>query len=280
MTVRRGLPISIFSSLLVSSVEAIGGRPRVRAPDRHDDLTTSELTPIRGGTPEAPDLGGVALPAIRDRRPCRPGRSLGAGGGREVAPLARTGGPGEDVRRPSDGQPRLGLRCLDAEDRVIRGDPAELFARGGRINAAEELADFPLPPPEVGAKDRLLVGVRDLRRNEALAFSAEQELPFTGDAQVAHPLGMTAWGDEVSGAFERQHVDRQTARLAALATTHLEHAGTPDTDPETRQRATSRLKTLRVNQLGTTYRSATKTSRRGNRPPPWAIVSWLEFPIG
>ena len=62
---------------------------------------------------------------------------------------------------------------FDTEDRMVGGDPAKLFAGGACIDSAEEDADLPGPSTEVGAQNRLLVGVGDLRGDEALAPTAK-----------------------------------------------------------------------------------------------------------
>jgi len=81
----------------------------------------------------------------------------------------------------------------------------------------------------------LLVGVRNLRREEVLAVPPEQEVSFTRHAQVAHPLRVTAWSDEILGSFECQQIHRRPTGLSGLPTPDLEDARTPHADPQTRE---------------------------------------------
>jgi hypothetical protein len=48
--------------------------------------------------------------------------------------------------------------------------------------------------------------------DDGLAFP---ERAFAGGAQVAHPLGLTARGDEVAVTVEVEHVDRDVPRRCA-----------------------------------------------------------------
>src|SRR5947209_8644331 len=114
---------------------------------------------------------------------------------------------------------------------MVRRDAAQVGVARLRTDTAEEDADLGLPPLEVGPQHRNLVVVRQLHRGERLAAPAQLELAGTGDAQVAHPLGVTARRDEVALAVVGQQVDRSRARYAAGAPAHDEHPRPPHGDP-------------------------------------------------
>ena len=74
----------------------------------------------------------------------------------------------------------------------------------------------PRPRPQVGAQDRHDLGrVGDLAGGDALGAPPDGELGPARDAQVAHPLGVAAGGEQVAGAVEGERVDRGRAHLAA-----------------------------------------------------------------
>ena len=50
-----------------------------------------------------------------------------------------------------------------------------------------------------------------------------RSVPVAGGAQVAHPLRLAAWGDEVADAVDGEQVDDGRAQLARRAADDLEH---------------------------------------------------------
>ena len=81
----------------------------------------------------------------------------------------------------------------------------------------------------------------------------DAQLTGAGDAEVAHPLGVPARGDEVLLAVEGEEVHRRGAPLAARATAHAQLAREPHTlMPARVRRATDGLKTWLVNHPGST----------------------------
>ena len=140
--------------------------------------------------------------------------------------------------------------ALDAEDRVVGRDPHELVR--GRVgpDAIEELPDLPLPAAKVLAQDRLLLGIRDLNGPERLASPPEQKVPPAGYAKVANPLCVPARRNKVA-------IPAKPSRFTGVRlSSPVLRPGTSSTrDPATLipsrvSPATTRLKTLRVNQSG------------------------------
>lgn len=113
--------------------------------------------------------------------------------------------------RSSDGTGASLGDAFDAEDRMAGRDAPQVGVGGLRSDAAEECADLPFPALEVVAQDRNLVVVGQPGRSEALSTPTEQKAALASGTEVADPLRVPAWRDEVAGALESQEVDR-TAR--------------------------------------------------------------------
>jgi uncharacterized protein len=114
---------------------------------------------------------------------------------------------------------------------VFGGDPEQIFI--GRVGAhtLEKHPDLHLPPTQVGAEDSRLLFVRELPHRALLAVAAQlQDEPVIVRADIAHPLRVPAWRDEVLVALEGEQVDRCAAGGARSAPAHLEHPAPPDAD--------------------------------------------------
>ena len=59
---------------------------------------------------------------------------------------------------------------------------------------------------------------------------------FAGDAQVPHPLRVTAGSNEISGPVEGEQIDRRAPWLPGFPAADLEYARSPDADAEPRER--------------------------------------------
>src|SRR5689334_19950631 len=124
---------------------------------------------------------------------------------------------------------------LDREDRVVQRDPIEVGVRRFGPDSVEELSDFPLPAAQILAQHLSLRVVGDLACAELLPPPPDQEIAFTGDAQIAHPLRVAAWCDQVAGAVEGQDVHGCPVRPSRLAAAYLEDARSPHADPRAGQ---------------------------------------------
>ena len=70
---------------------------------------------------------------------------------------------------------------------MLRADGEQLGVGRVGADAVEEDADFGLPPFQVGAEDRRLVGVGELLGPEVLDLLADPQLTFVRDAAGSSP---------------------------------------------------------------------------------------------
>src|SRR5262249_37377293 len=112
------------------------------------------------------------------------------------------------------------------------GDASQVVQRRVAGDALEETPDLEPPLLEVAVEHRRLVGVRQLDDADPLAAPAEAKLPAAGHADVADPLRLAAWSDQVLVAVVDEEVHRHRAPRAALAPTHREHARAIDAHAE------------------------------------------------
>src|SRR5215472_11068679 len=122
---------------------------------------------------------------------------------------------------------------LDAEDRVARGDLAQLGVGGLRVHAVKEHADLPAPALEVSAQQPGLVVVGQLGEPDRLgaATDAQFGLPVRG-ADVADPLGDAARGNEVAVALEVKQVDGGGAQFPGRPAAHVQYPRAVDADAQ------------------------------------------------
>ncbi|GAA1569062.1 hypothetical protein GCM10009804_26870 [Kribbella hippodromi] len=125
---------------------------------------------------------------------------------------------------------------VDLEDGDAGGDVVEDLVGGvlGDV-AAEEGADFPGPLLQVEAEGGDFVGVGEFLGAEGLGAAAELEAGDAAGAQVLHPLGVAARGDQVTLAVDDQQVHRRTPPLAGLATLDRQHPAAHQAHTELRQ---------------------------------------------
>jgi hypothetical protein len=98
---------------------------------------------------------------------------------------------------------------------------------------------------------------------------------ITRDAQITHPLGMTAWSDEVPGSLDHQQVDRHAARFSTFAPLYLEHARAPHRPiPRRVSPATIRLNTVAREPVRNHV-----SPRHENLPVQLAAQSGVDFDI-
>src|SRR4051794_6580653 len=114
-----------------------------------------------------------------------------------------------------------------------RRDPPQVLVGGVGADTLEERADLPGPLLQVRTEDGQLLLVGELGAGEPLRPAALAQTALTAGPQVAHPLGVPAWRDEVAPAVVIERIHRRAAPLAALATTHLEDARADEADAET-----------------------------------------------
>src|SRR4051794_40342114 len=107
---------------------------------------------------------------------------------------------------------------------MVRRNRPELVVRRVRSDAAEELADLPLPAREVCAQDGGLVVVGHLYGGEILRPLTPEQAPLAPDAEVSHPVRVSTRGDEVAIPVQIQRIDRGPMRLAGLSPPDLQHA--------------------------------------------------------
>src|SRR4051795_4188782 len=136
---------------------------------------------------------------------------------------------------------RAATRSADPKDGVVGRDAPYLLLRRVRPDPPEELAGLPLPLAQVGAQQVGLLGVLELDGGEVLGAPADVQLAGAAHAQVPHPLGVPARGDQVAPVLERHQVDRRAARLSGLAAPHLEDARAPPAQAEPRERRAHRI---------------------------------------
>src|SRR5512135_622215 len=99
--------------------------------------------------------------------------------------------------RPPSPRNRDSGDAFEPEHGMIAGDAEELGVLGVRSDALEEGAGLHFPSLQVGAEDGHLVGVRDFDRTEGLVPSAQAQAALVRRAEVTHPLGRSAGGDQV-----------------------------------------------------------------------------------
>lgn len=133
---------------------------------------------------------------------------------------------------------------------MVGRDALELGAVGVGADTAEELAGLPFPAEEILAEDRLLAVVRNFGGAEVFAVPAEEKVSLTCGTKIADPLRVTPWGDEISLAVKFEEVHGRAPCSPGLAAPNLENARAQKLRPARVSTATSRLKTLRVNQSG------------------------------
>src|SRR6266850_2424301 len=115
---------------------------------------------------------------------------------------------------------------------MVGRDAGEFGLRGTRANAAEELLHLPRPLLQVGAQDRRLLVVGQLLHAHLLGLPADGEPCGAADADITHPLRLTARGDQVALALEGERIDRGAVPFAALAPLHREHPRPLHAQPE------------------------------------------------
>ena len=131
----------------------------------------------------------------------------------------------------------------------------ELGVGGVAAHAVEEHTDLRLPPLQVGAQDRGLVGVGDLGRLERLGAAADAQL-----AGRRRPAGCAPTASRRvarRGTARPSRVSRLTGvvRHSPLVRPRTRSSREPHTlTPARVRRATDGLNTWRVNQPGSTYR--------------------------
>lgn len=129
---------------------------------------------------------------------------------------------------------------------MVGRDPPKLLGRRVWPYSIEELSDLPLPVAEVRTQDRLLLRVGQFDGGEVLAATAEQQMPFACDAEVAHPLSVTTRRDQVANAVQSQRVDRVPSRLAALTTVDFEDPRSPRAQAKPSRARNQRVQYLAV----------------------------------
>src|SRR4249920_3524303 len=107
---------------------------------------------------------------------------------------------------------------------MVGADAAQLLLGGVGADTSEEHAHLGLPPLEVGAQDRRLLLVGELRRPERLRASPYTQLSVSRCAQVTNPVRHAPGSDEVTISFVGEEVDGRGPPLAARATAHSQHA--------------------------------------------------------
>src|SRR4051812_33981949 len=113
---------------------------------------------------------------------------------------------------------------------MVRSNATEVALRGRCVDAVEEDADLRLPPTEIRAKDVDLLVVAQLCRPEGLGPSPDAQLALAGDAQVAHPLRLAPWGDEIPLTLRGEQVHRRCSPRSARAAADPQLARSPHAD--------------------------------------------------
>jgi hypothetical protein len=114
---------------------------------------------------------------------------------------------------------------------MVGTDPAQLLLRRVGADTAEEDTHLRLPALEVGAQHRRLLLVGEFLRPERLRASPDLQLSASRRAQIANPVCHSPGRDEVAIVLVGEDVDGCGPPLAARATAHAQHAGSPDTEP-------------------------------------------------
>lgn len=84
-------------------------------------------------------------------------------------------------------------------------------------NPLKEGAGLPFPALQIGAqKGRPLLGGK-LLGAELLTAATDHKPPLAAGSQVAHPLRLTAGGDQVAITLKVEQIDRGAAPLSALS---------------------------------------------------------------
>ena len=168
---------------------------------------------------------------------------------------------------------------------MVRRNPAQFFACGSCVDSTKEHTALPLPSLEVGAQNRLLVGVRDFRGDEVLTVRSEQEVSITRNAQITHPLRVTARATRylVPSSVSRFTGVRRGSPVFRPLTSRMREPHT--LIPRRVSPAISRLMTLRVNQPGARYRGARNSSYRATLyrrrwPVPSLALSRQRYELG
>src|SRR4029077_5039103 len=101
-----------------------------------------------------------------------------------------------------------------AEHRMLRRRAAHLLLRGVRADPVEEHPHLELPASQVRARHGRLLTFAELDGREDLTAFANQQPSLATGPQVACPLRLAAWSDEVALPLELEQVDGRATQLS------------------------------------------------------------------
>src|SRR5262249_32918284 len=117
---------------------------------------------------------------------------------------------------------------------MVWRDPRQVLVRSLVVHT-KELPSLPLPPSQVRSEHGGFACVLNLARLDVRAPLPDLQLCFACRTEVAHPLRVPAWRNQVSHATDLHRVYRNFLHLPGLAPAYREHMRATDAEPQLRQ---------------------------------------------